>query len=217
MSHKHQDHPHAHHAAHLAQPGHPAHPGHTLLPIARAAISSALGRPHPAMEDALWLQEFGATFVTLTQAGQLRGCIGTLEARRPLLADVKANAVAAALQDPRFAPLRAGELVHTEIEVSLLSAMQPLQFESEAHALDQLQPGIDGVVFEFERYRSTFLPQVWEQLPSASEFIAHLKHKAGLPPDFWASGVRLQRYTVSKWKERDLLPAAAAAASKEPS
>jgi len=176
-------------------------PGTTLLPIARASISTALGRSLKATEDAPWLQEPGASFVTLTQQGQLRGCIGTLEARRSLLADVKANAVAAALRDPRFAPLALTELAHTEIEVSMLSPMHPMQFEDEAHALAQLHPGIDGVVFEFERYRSTFLPQVWEQLPSAPEFIAHLKHKAGLRPDFWAKGVRLHRYTVRKWRE----------------
>jgi AmmeMemoRadiSam system protein A len=180
--------------------------GHTLLPIARAAISTALGHPHQASEGAVWLQQLGACFVTLTQQGQLRGCIGTLEARRALLADLKSNAVAAALQDPRFSPLRVSELAHTELEVSLLSAMQPMHFESEAHALAQLQPGLDGVVLEFDRYRSTFLPQVWEQLPTASEFITHLKRKAGLPPDFWASGVRLQRYRVSKWRESDLTP-----------
>lgn len=203
--------------ANNSTPGTSANPGTTLLPIARAAISSALGRSHAAAEDAVWLQELGACFVTLTQQGQLRGCIGTLEARHSLLADVKANALAAALRDPRFAPLRATELEHTEIEVSLLSPMQAMRFDSEAHALAQLQPGIDGVVLEFERYRSTFLPQVWEQLPTASEFIAHLKHKAGLPPDFWASGMRLQRYTVSKWKETDLAPNPAAAADKEAS
>ena len=184
----------------------PGHPGKTLLPIARAAISTALGRPHQATESAVWLQELGACFVTLTQQGQLRGCIGTLEARRTLLADIKANAVAAALHDPRFAPLVATELLHTEIEVSLLSPMQAMRFDSEAHALAQLQPGIDGVVLEFERYRSTFLPQVWEQLPTACEFMTHLKRKAGLPPDFWAIGVRLSRYTVSQWKEADLVP-----------
>ncbi|MDO9195710.1 AmmeMemoRadiSam system protein A [Rhodoferax sp.] len=176
-------------------------PGQTLLPIARASISVALGRTIEAAEDAVWLQELGACFVTLTQQGQLRGCIGTLEARRTLLADVKANALAAAFRDPRFAPLTLKELDVTEIEVSLLSPMQAMSFDSEAHALAQLQPGIDGVVLEFERYRSTFLPQVWEQLPTAPEFIAHLKRKAGLPPDFWAESMRLQRYTVSKWTE----------------
>ena len=181
-------------------------PGAILLPIARAAISVAVGHTRVAAEDAVWLQELGACFVTLTQQGQLRGCIGTLEARRSLLTDVKANAVAAALSDPRFLPLTVTELEHTEIEVSLLSPMQAMHFGSEADALAQLQPGIDGVVFEFERYRSTFLPQVWEQLPTATEFIAHLKHKAGLPPNFWAKGVRLHRYGVRKWKERDFRP-----------
>lgn len=175
--------------------------GKTLLPIAHAAISVALGRTLEVAEDAVWLQEMGACFVTLTQGGQLRGCIGTLEARRTLLADVKSNAVAAALQDTRFSALTVTELDQTDIEVSLLSAMQPMRFDTEAQALAQLQPGIDGVLLEFGRYRSTFLPQVWEQLPSATEFIAHLKYKAGLPPDFWAEGMRLQRYTVRKWKE----------------
>jgi uncharacterized protein len=176
-------------------------PGKTLLPIARASISKALGRTHEASEDGVWLQELGACFVTLTQHGQLRGCIGTLKAHRTLLVDVKANAVAAALRDPRFSPLTASELDLTEIEVSLLSPMQTMQYDNEAHALSQLQPGVDGVLLEFDHYRSTFLPQVWEQLPTASEFIAHLKNKAGLPASFWDEGVRLSRYTVSKWKE----------------
>jgi len=182
--------------------------GRVLLPIARSAISTALGRVHGADENAPWLQEEGACFVTLTQNQQLRGCIGTLEAHRPLLLDVKANAQAAALRDPRFSPLTAAELERTEIEVSLLSAMQALQFAGERDALMQLQPGVHGVVFEFGRYRSTFLPQVWEQLPSVVEFMAHLKHKAGLPPDFWAEEVRISHYTVSKWKESDVLESA---------
>jgi len=190
-------------ASGAAQPPAPtADRGLTLLPLARAAISSALGQqPQQTSEEADWLSQPGACFVTLTQRGQLRGCIGSLAARRSLLADVKANAVAAALQDPRFPPLTLAELAHTRVEVSLLSPMQPMPFQDEADALRQLRPGVDGVVFEFELHRSTFLPQVWEQLPSATEFMAHLKRKAGLPPDFWAAGVRLQRYTVDKWKE----------------
>jgi AmmeMemoRadiSam system protein B/AmmeMemoRadiSam system protein A len=174
-----------------------------LLPIARAAIAQALGRSHAAAEEAPWLQEWGATFVTLTQQGQLRGCIGSLQAHRPLLADLKANAVAAALHDPRFAPLTAQELDATQVEVSVLSAMQPLSFASESEALAQLRPGVDGVVLEYGRVRSTFLPQVWEQLPLASQFLERLKLKAGLPADFWAPEVKLQRYTVRKFSESD--------------
>ncbi len=175
--------------------------GQLLLPIARAAIASALGVSAQAAENASCLQEPGACFVTLTQRGQLRGCIGSLEARRSLLADVKANAVAAALQDPRFAPLTPGELALTRVEVSLLSPLQEMRFASEADALAQLRPGIDGLVFSFGRHRSTFLPQVWEQLPGAAEFMAQLKRKAGLAADFWDPAVRLQRYSVAKWQE----------------
>jgi len=179
--------------------------GEVLIPIARAAISSALGRSYSGtIEDIPWLHEKGASFVTLTQNQNLRGCIGTLEAHRPLLIDVKANAHAAAFRDPRFSPLKAHELDSTEIEISLLSALQPLVYSGEHEALAQLQPGIDGVVFEFGRYRSTFLPQVWEQLPDVDVFMAHLKHKAGLQPRFWDEEVKLYRYTVSKWKEKDI-------------
>lgn len=175
--------------------------GPTLLALARAAISSVLGHPLQVDATAPWLQESGACFVTLTQQGQLRGCIGSLQARRSLLADVRSNAVAAALQDPRFAPLGLAELPRTHIEVSLLSAMQPLVFTDEADALAQLRPGVDGVVFAYKGYRSTFLPQVWEQLPARVNFMAHLKQKAGLSPDFWAPEVQLQRYTVTPFNE----------------
>ena len=185
-------------------PGESPNLGKTLLALARAAIAQAVGLPHAAVdESAEPLQQLGACFVTLNQQGKLRGCIGTLEARRPLLADIKANAVAAALHDTRFEPLTAAELADTDIEVSLLSAMQALQFDTEAQALVQLRPGIDGVVLQYQRYSSTFLPQVWAQLPTVTEFMAHLKYKAGLPPDFWDDGIRLQRYTVQKWKETE--------------
>lgn len=177
--------------------------GRILLRLARDAIEITLGNPVLEGEKPAWLQQAGATFVTLTQQNELRGCIGTLEAHRPILQDVQSNAVAAAFRDPRFAPLRSYELDKTRVEVSLLSEMQPLQFAVERDALHQLLPGVHGVVFEYGRYRSTFLPQVWEQLPSVREFMAHLKQKAGLPPDFWAEGVRLSTYTVAKWKEDD--------------
>lgn len=175
--------------------------GATLLPIARASIASALGRSTEAEEVAIWLKDPGACFVTLTRCGQLRGCIGSLEARRSLVADVKANAMAAALHDPRFAPLSLVELDETLIEVSVLSPTQPMAFASEADALAQLQPGVDGIVLTCGQRRSTFLPQVWEQLPNRVQFLAQLKRKAGLDADFWSDDVRLQRYTVHKWSE----------------
>ena len=173
-----------------------------LLPIARAAIARELGIAHAADEAAEWLRQHGACFVTLTQADGLRGCIGTLQAHRPLLEDIKANAVGAAFRDPRFSPLTVDEFPRTSVELSLLSALEPIRFEDEADAVAQLRPGVDGVVFEYGYHRSTYLPQVWEDLPNASEFLAHLKYKAGLPPDFWDAEVKLARYTVSKFRER---------------
>jgi len=175
--------------------------GSILLPIARAAISTALNIPKAADETALWLAEPGACFVTLTQNGELRGCIGSLQAHRPLLDDVKYNAVSAALHDPRFRPLSAPELDITRVEVSLLTPASAMSFSSEADALAQLRPGVDGVIFQYGQYRSTFLPQVWEQLPQPQQFMAHLKNKAGLPVDFWSPEVKLSRYSVEKWKE----------------
>lgn len=187
--------------------------GRILLQIARNSIAEALGRSdhvvHELPRGSDWLQVEGACFVTLTQGNQLRGCIGSLEPHRSLLEDVKANARAAAFNDTRFTPLTADELDETQIEVSLLSATQAMEFIDEQDALQQLRPGVDGVVFEYGYHRSTFLPQVWEQLPETREFMAHLKQKAGLPADFWSDDVSLSRYTVSKWKESDyLLPVA---------
>lgn len=175
--------------------------GTVLLPLARTAIASALGRSGAQQEAAPWLSEPGASFVTLTHDGQLRGCIGSLEPRRPLGEDVKANALAAAFHDPRFSPLTEREFDAIRVEVSVLSPMQALDFSSESNARDQLRPGVDGVVFECDGRRSTFLPQVWEQLPDRTVFLAHLKRKAGLPSEFWSDKVRLLRYTVSKWVE----------------
>jgi uncharacterized protein len=175
--------------------------GAVLLPIARAAIARELGRDHATAEDAPWLREPGATFVTLSQGERLRGCIGTLKAHRALLHDVKANALAAAFRDPRFRPLTREELDATRVQISLLSALEPLTCADEQDALAQLRPGVDGVVFEYGYHHSTYLPQVWEDLPEPAEFLATLKQKAGLPPDFWDPEVKLARYTVSKWSE----------------
>jgi len=123
--------------------------GKILLPIARAAISQVLNVPRTADENAPWLAEHGACFVTLTQRGELRGCIGSLQAHQPLLADVKSNAVHAALRDPRFNPLTIAELDITTVEVSLLSSSQEMTVRDEADALAQLRPGVDGIIFEY--------------------------------------------------------------------
>ena len=178
-----------------------AEKGSTLLKLARSEIASKLGHGVESPAQPAWLQEPGASFVTLTRQGELRGCIGTLEAHRPLGLDVRENAVAAAFRDPRFMPLTRAEFDDIRVEVSLLSPTETMAVASEEHALATLRPGIDGVVFEYGHYRSTFLPQVWEQLPEPTEFLAHLKRKAGLSMDFWSESVRLSRYTVSKWKE----------------
>lgn len=176
--------------------------GAVMLPIARGAIAQALGRVAQAREDAAWLHERGATFVTLTQHGALRGCIGSLQAQRRLIDDLKTNAAAAALRDPRFTPLAPRELDAVRISVSLLSPMQAMVVSGEADALAQLRVGIDGLVFECAGRRSTFLPQVWEQLTTPRDFLRQLKAKAGLTPDFWSVEVRLHRYTVAKWEEQ---------------
>lgn len=177
--------------------------GVVLLPIARAAIARVLNVLHTADESAPWLAEHGACFVTLTQDGELRGCIGSLQAHQPLLADVKGNAVSAALRDPRFTPLSVEELDITTVEISLLSSTQAMVVRDEADALAQLRPGVDGIIFEYGRYRSTFLPQVWESLAQPRDFLGMLRRKAGLPDDFWAEDVKLSRYSVTKWSENE--------------
>ena len=181
----------------------PADAGSVLLPLARAAIADELGVPLAAGAEADWLSHSGASFITLKQRGELRGCIGTLEAHRALGADVRANAVAAAFRDPRFKPLRPDEFATISVEVSVLSAVESMAFRDEDDALAQLRPAVDGVIFQYGYHRSTFLPQVWEDLADPRIFMGNLKHKAGLPPDFWDPAVKLSRYTVAKWREAE--------------
>lgn len=175
--------------------------GSTLLKLARNAIASRFDAAAEPPEDLPELHRPGATFVTLTQAGELRGCIGSLEAHRPLGDDVQDNACSAAFRDPRFPPLTARELPITRVEVSLLTPPQPLPVADEKDALSRLRPNIDGLIFSARGRRATFLPQVWEQLPKAADFLAHLRRKAGLPADYWGPDVRLETYQVQKWKE----------------
>jgi AmmeMemoRadiSam system protein A len=181
----------------------PPDAGQVLLPLARAAIATELGIARAAREDPLWLKQHAGCFITVTQGRKLRGCIGTLRPHRPLGEDVRANAVAAAFRDPRFKPLSVEEFDGISLEISVLSALEPLSFSDEQDALRQLRAGIDGIVFEYGHHSSTFLPQVWETMKDSIEFLAHLKYKAGLPPDFWDPEVKLERYTATKWRETD--------------
>ena len=172
--------------------------GQVLLALARDAIVGG-GPPDSSSTDAAWLREPGASFVTLKLDGELRGCIGTIDAHRPLAEDVARNARAAAYRDPRFPPVSAAELARLQVEVSLLTPREPLAVASEADALSKLRPGVDGIALEFNGASATFLPQVWESLPEPEAFLDALRRKAGLPARFWHPDMRLSRYTVEKF------------------
>lgn len=187
----------------------PDNAGDWLLPLARTAIAGAIGAdPGPSGDVPTpvpdWLESQGATFVTLTQNGQLRGCIGSLVAHRPLVDDLRDNAVASAIHDHRFPTLTAPELTHTDIEVSVLSRPEPIRFSSRAELEEQLRPGLDGLIVTVELRRATFLPQVWDQLPEPALFLDQLVEKSGVSTDHvdWSSDrVTAERYTVTDWSE----------------
>ena len=119
-----------------------------------------------------------------------------------MVEDVESNAVAAAFMDPRSLPFRAEWLPELGVEVTLLSPLEPLRFTDEADVLRQIVPGVDGLVLRYGPYRGTFLPQVWESLPTPREFLDELKVKAGLPPSFWDDEVEIHRFRVQKWGDR---------------
>lgn len=158
-----------------------------------------------------------ACFVTLTRAGELRGCIGTLEARWPLWRAVVENTRAAALHDRRFAPVMSGEVEELRIEISVLSPLRRLVYAAPAELLAQLEPGRDGVVLERAGRRATFLPQVWGKLPDRETFLNQLARKANLPPDAWQHpDAQVWVYTVERFEEPPGPAAAADAVPLEP-
>jgi AmmeMemoRadiSam system protein A len=177
--------------------------GKVLLALARFTLADALSQPTGPCPDAAWLEEPGACFVTLHRDGDLRGCIGSMIAYRSLSEDLQANARAAAFRDPRFPPLEAWELADLRIEVSLLSSLEPMEFESEEDLLRQLRPGIDGLLLEYGGHRGTFLPAVWRNLSRPEVFLGKLKLKAGLEQGFWAPGIEVKRYVTHSWSEAD--------------
>ena len=140
------------------------------------------------------LQQKYATFVTLHKNGNLRGCIGALEAYQPLINDVAEHAFAAAFSDPRFPKLTEDEFEQIEIEISVLSKPERIEFKDEDDLLNNIRPGIDGLILEYGYNRGTFLPSVWEQLPEKKEFLNHLKMKAGLAAQWWDNEVNISRY-----------------------
>jgi AmmeMemoRadiSam system protein A len=171
----------------------------TLLGLARDSIREGFSGQKLAVRADDYspaLRTPGASFVTLHIDRELRGCIGSLEARAPLAVDVAGNAWNAAFRDPRFGPLSHGEFEQLEIHLSVLSSPEPMQFTSEDDLLGQLRPGVDGLVIEEGYRRGTFLPSVWEQLPEPREFLRYLKRKAGLPADYWSAQLRVSRYTT---------------------
>ncbi len=175
----------------------------TLLAVARDSIAQGLERGSPLAVDpadypeALRAQR--AAFVTLHLAGDLRGCIGHLEAVAPLVRDVAENAYAAAFRDPRFPPVSPPEFGMLALHISVLTPPEPMTFSSEADLLAQIRPGVDGLILTDGRARGTFLPSVWESLPRPRDFLTQLKRKAGLPVDHWSDRVQVSRYETESF------------------
>jgi AmmeMemoRadiSam system protein A len=141
------------------------------------------------------LRDNGACFVTLKRNGQLRGCVGSPRAYRPLVDDVADNGFAAAFRDTRFPKIKPEEKPELSLSVSVLSPPAPMTFAGETDLLKQIRPTVDGLIIEADGRRALFLPQVWESLPRPQDFVAHLKVKAGLARDHWSPGFRAWRFT----------------------
>jgi AmmeMemoRadiSam system protein A len=170
-----------------------------LLALAHESIQKGLRDERLCLEVSRYtaaLQAIRASFVTLKIAGELRGCIGAIEARRALVADVMEHAHGAAFGDPRFPPLSRREYGQIALHISILSVPRPLRVESEGALLAQLRIGVDGLVLQEGARRATFLPSVWESVSDPSTFVRLLKRKAGLPADYWSPTLRIARYTV---------------------
>ncbi len=181
-----------------------------LLEIARSAIENYLKNrvkryPTRAEIDDPKLWEERATFVTLTIDGELKGCIGSIIPTKPLIMDVVDNAINAAFRDPRFFPLREEELDKIEIEISILTIPQRLEFVDYKDLFEKIKPGIHGVILRKGYYQATFLPQVWGELPTHEEFFSHLCLKAGLSPScFKERSIEVEVYEVEAFSEKEI-------------
>lgn len=177
-----------------------------LLRMARQSLECAVRRESlpPVNQADLTpaLREQGASFVTLTEQGDLRGCIGALEAYQPLYEDVRQHAASAALEDYRFPQVQPDELPGLQIEISRLTPPQNLEYTTPEELLALLRPGIDGVILRDGLRRATFLPQVWEKIPTASDFLSQLCYKMSAPPDLWQKKhLLVQIYQVEEFHE----------------
>nr|VFK34626.1 MAG: hypothetical protein BECKMB1821I_GA0114274_10781 [Candidatus Kentron sp. MB]VFK76831.1 MAG: hypothetical protein BECKMB1821H_GA0114242_10781 [Candidatus Kentron sp. MB] len=174
----------------------------TLLRVARDSIAHGLAHNAPSPIDSsafsASLREKRATFVTLEKGGQLRGCIGSLRATHSLVEDIAKNAFNAAFEDPRFPGLGQEEQGDITIKLSLLTPPEAMRFQSEADLIAQLRPGVDGLILTAGPRRATFLPAVWESLPEPTQFLRHLKQKAGLAPDAWPENIAFSRYVAQQ-------------------
>lgn len=177
-----------------------------LLKLARGSIElAANGEPLPQLDLTEYpprLREPGASFVTLIRDGNLRGCIGTLDAYQPLAQDVYEHARAAALEDHRFLPVKPDEVDQLSIEISCLSQSEPFLFDEPGELIAHLRPGIDGVVIRDGLRRATFLPQVWVKIPDPETFLSHLCLKMGGPEDLWKrTKLEVSIYQVEEFQE----------------
>ncbi|MBT8428334.1 MAG: AmmeMemoRadiSam system protein A [Gammaproteobacteria bacterium] len=180
----------------------------TLMDVARRSIEHGLASGQPLVvtpsEYHRDLKAVRASFVTLQKYGQLRGCIGHLEAVQPVVVDVAENAFAAAFRDPRFSPLTAAEWPDVDVHLSLLTTPERMQFSDEADLIGQIRAGEDGLILQDGPNRGTFLPSVWESLPNPVDFLIHLKRKAGLAANHWSERVEVYRYHTESFGESDL-------------
>jgi MEMO1 family protein len=198
--------------------------GQTLIELACASIAHGLtaGNPKPVSvtpDLPTILAAPGAVFVTLQRSGQLRGCVGSPIAQRPLIADVADNAFKAAFQDPRFPPLRHDELADLELSLAVLTAPAPMRFDDETDLLGQLRPGRDGLIIEDGPRRALFLPAMWQELPDRRQFLGQLKHKAGLHANHWSPAFKAARFQTVEIKQEppNVLQVLVALAAKSPS
>jgi AmmeMemoRadiSam system protein A len=184
--------------------------GKTLLTLARQTIAKEIGQPS-SLEDeqnikkelkAQPFQEQRGTFVTLNRHGQLRGCIGSIAPVESIASGIRRNAANAAFEDHRFSPLKKEEFSDVEIEVSILTDPQPLNYSDADDLLKKLRPGIDGVILRSGPAGATFLPQVWDQLPKTEDFLGRLCLKAGMAADSWRTmHPEIRTYQVQHFSE----------------